>query len=292
MAAAPAWSAGFAEATGGALVIDHVAPAGSAGGGSSPAPTDTVSAIAAHLPATTLVAIEGRQAGPALVALWSGIEARMACDPAGKAALDKVDTALAAIGGVGSLVGWAGDTAVAVTRDGTAWGGGVAAIATDPAAATRTLNQLRAVLALAGGGAGISTTQQPYAAGTITTVTLPGMGATGVVIPPLAVSAQGSLFAIGTVDFVKAVLDSPASAGLASQAGYQNAINVAGGAGIMDAYVNITGIRQGLEALIPAVDQASYTTDVQPFLEPFDAFATVEKAPAGTRTSRFVLVFK
>jgi hypothetical protein len=31
---------------------------------------------------------------------------------------------------------------------------------------------------------------------------------------------------------------------------------------------------------------------VQPFLEPFDAFATVEKAPAGTRTSRFVLVFK
>jgi hypothetical protein len=118
------------------------------------------------------------------------------------------------------------------------------------------------------------------------------MGATGVVIPPLAVSAQGSLFAIGTVDFVKAVLDSPASAGLASQAGYQNAINVAGGAGIMDAYVNITGIRQGLEALIPAVDQASYTTDVQPFLEPFDAFATVEKAPAGTRTSRFVLVFK
>jgi hypothetical protein len=118
------------------------------------------------------------------------------------------------------------------------------------------------------------------------------MGATGVVIPPLAVSAQGSLFAIGTVDFVKAVLDTPASASLASQAGYQNAINVAGGAGVMDAYVNIAGVREGLEALIPAVDQASYTTDVQPFLEPFDAFAAVEKAPAGTRTSRFVLVLK
>ena len=295
MAAVPAWSAGFAQATGGALVIDHVAPVTAAGAGSSPVPTDTVSAIAAHLPATTLVAIEGRQAGPALVALWSGIEAGIACDPAGKAALDKVDTALAAIGGVGSLAGWAGDAALAVTRDGTAWGGGLAAIATDPAAATRTLDQLRAVLALAGGGAGISVTQQPYAAGTITVVTLPalpGMGATGVVIPPLAVSAQGSLFAIGTVDFVKAVLDTPASAGLASQAGYQNAINVAGGAGIMDAYVNITGVREGLEALIPAADQASYTTDVQPFLEPFDAFAAVEKAPAGTRTSRFVLVFK
>jgi hypothetical protein len=295
MAAAPAWSAGFAQATGGALVIDHVAPAGAAGAGASPAPTDTVSAIAAHLPATTLVAIEGRQVGPALVALWSGMEARIACDPAGKAALDKVDTALAAIGGVGSLAGWAGDAALAVTRDGTEWGGGLAAIATDPAAATRTLDQLRAVLALAGGGAGITTTQEPYAAGTITVVTLPalaGMGATGAVTPPLAVSAQGSLFAIGTVDFVKAVLDTPASAGLASQAGYQNAINVAGGAGIMDAYVNITGIRAGLEALIPAADQARYATDVQPFLEPFDAFAAVEKAPAETRTSRFALVFK
>src|ERR1700690_710379 len=65
MAAAPGWSAGFAHAAGGALVIDRVAPATAAGAGSSPAPTDTASAIAAHLPATTLVAIESRQAGPA-----------------------------------------------------------------------------------------------------------------------------------------------------------------------------------------------------------------------------------
>ncbi len=295
VAAAPGWSAGFAHASGGALVMDHVAPAVTAGAATGPVATDTSSAIAAHLPATTLIAIEGRQAGPALVALWSEIEAGIACDPAGKAALDKVDTALAAIGGIGSLAGWAGDAALAVTRDGTTWGGGLAAIATDPAAATRTLDQLRAVLALAGGGAGISVAQQPYAAGTITVVTLPalpGTGAAGVATPPLAVTAQGSLFAIGTVDFVKAVLDTPASAGLASQAGYQHAIDVAGGAGVVDAYVNITGVREGLESLIPATDQARYTTDVQPFLAPLDAFAAVEKAPAGTRTSQFVVIFK
>jgi hypothetical protein len=60
----------------------------------------------------------------------------------------------------------------------------------------------------------------------------------------------------------------------------------------MDAYVNITGLREGLEALVPASQKGTYDTDVKPFLEPFDALAAVSKAPGATRTSRIVLVFK
>ena len=60
----------------------------------------------------------------------------------------------------------------------------------------------------------------------------------------------------------------------------------------MDVYVNITGLREGLEGLIPAAEKARYDTDVKPFLEPFDALAAVDKAAAATRTSRMVLVFK
>jgi hypothetical protein len=290
LAALPDWAAGFAHAADGALVMDQVAPAASAGPASSFVPKDAPSAIAAHLPGTTLVALEGRQAGPALVALWSGIKAGIDCDPSLKGTLDQVDTALAAIGGMESLAGWAGDTAIAVTRDGTTWSGGLAAIATDPAAVKRTLDQLKAALALAGGSFGITYTEQPYAAGTISVVTLPATS--GNAIPALAATAQGDLFVVGTLDFVKGVLDTAAGGGLAAQAGYSHAVDLAGGAGVMDAYVNITGLREGLEGLLPAAEKATYDTDVKPFLEPFDALAAVNKAPAATRTSRIVLVFK
>jgi hypothetical protein len=290
VAALPDWSAGFVRAADGAIELDQAAPAGSEASASGTSVTDAPSAIAAHLPATTLVAVETRQAGPALVALWSGLKAGIACDTVAQSALDKVDVALAAVGGVESLAGWAGDTAIAVTRDGTAWGGGLAAITTDPAAAARTLGQLKALLALAGGAAGITYSEQPYASGTIGIVTL--LATHGVAIPPLAISAQGGVFALGTLDFVKAVIDTPAGGGLAAQASYAHAIDLAGGAGVMDTYVNITGLRAGLEALIPAADQARYATDIEPFLEPFDSLASVVKAPTGARTSRLVVVFK
>jgi hypothetical protein len=290
VAALPDWVAGFAHAADGALVMDEVAPVPSGAPTSGFAPKDTSSAIAARLPAGTLIALEGRQAGPALVALWSGIKAGLACDPSQKGSLDQVDAALAAIGGVESLVGWAGDGAIAVTRDGTSWGGGLAAIAADPAGAKRTLDQFKAVLMLAGGSSGITFTEQAYAGGTIGVVTIPATG--GMAIPPLAATAQGDLFVLGTLDFVKDVLDTPAGNGLAAQAGYSHAVDLAGGASVMDAYVNLTGLRGGLEALIPAAQKATYDTEVKPFLEPFDAFAAVSKAPAATRTSRIVLVFK
>ena len=289
-AALPDWAAGFVRAGDGAIELDQATPAGPAVNTSGSTVTDAPSAIAAHLPANTLVAVETRQAGPGLVALWSGLKAGIACDTATKGALDQVDVALAAVGGVESLAGWAGDAAIAVTRDGETWGGGLAAVATDAAAATRTVGQLKALLSLAGSAAGIAYSEQPYAGGTIGIVTLPATQ--GFAIPPLAISAQGGVFALGTLDFVKAVIDTPAGGGLAAQAGYAHAIDLAGGAGVMDTYVNITGLRTGLEALIPAADQARYTTDVEPFLEPFDALAGVVKAPTGTRTSRFVVVIK
>jgi hypothetical protein len=166
----------------------------------------------------------------------------------------------------------------------------MAAIATDPAGAKRTLDQLKAALALAGGSFGITYTEQPYAAGTIAVVTLPATS--GVAIPAIAATAQGDLFAVGTLEFVKSVLDTAAGGGLAAQAGYSHAVDLAGGAGVLDAYVNITALREGLEGLLPAAEKAKYDTDVKPFLEPFDALAAVNKAPAATRTSRIVLVFK
>src|SRR5512140_1348715 len=174
VASVPDWAAGFAHAADSALVMDVVAPAASATAAAGTAQKDAPSAIAAHLPATTLVAFEGRQAGPALVALWSGMKAGIACDPSIKGTLDQVNTALAAIGGLESLFGWAGDSAIAVEYNGGTFGGGVAAIATDESAATRTLAQVQAALALGGSGAGITTRTEAYGGGSLLVVTLPG----------------------------------------------------------------------------------------------------------------------
>ncbi len=291
LAAVPEWMAMYGRAAEGALVMDLVAPVVASASPSTVAQKDTGSAIAAHLPAGTLVAFEGRQAGPTLVAVWSaGIKAMTACYPAMAGSLDQVDKALAAIGGIDSLAGWAGDAALAVTLDGATWGGGVAAIATDPAGATRTLNQLKAALALGGASSGITYTEEPYAAGTIDVVTLPATG--GAPLPALAATAQGDVFAIGTVDFVKGVLDTKASASLSTSSTYTSAIAAAGGAGVGDTYIDIGGLRTALETLLPADQKARYDTEIKPFLEPFSALASVSKAAAGTMTAHFAVVFK
>ena len=100
------------------------------------------------------------------------------------------------------------------------------------------------------------------------------------------------MFVVGTIDFVKHVVDTAANSSLATIEAYTSAISAAGGAGTGDAFVNIAGLRAAVEAMLPATEKARYDTDVKPFLEPFDTFAAVSKAPAATRTSRVVVVFK
>ncbi len=289
--AVPDWAAGFAHAADAALVMDLVAPAASAAAAPGATQKDTPSAIAAHLPATTLVAFEGRGAGPALVALWSGVKAGIACDPSIKGTLDQVDTALAAIGGLESLFGWAGDSAIAVEYNGGTFGGGVAAIATDEAAATRTLTQVQAALALGGAGTGITTRTEAYGGGSLLVLTISGQ-ASGMAVPEIAATVQKGVFALGTLDFVKHVVDTSAGSSLSTSHAYTTAISAAGGDGVSDVFVDISGMRGAVEAMLPAAQKTRYETDVKPFLEPFDAFASVTKAPGATRTIRQVLVFK
>ncbi len=289
--AVPDWAAGFAHAADAALVMDLVAPAPSATTASGTAAKDSPSAIAAHLPGTTLVAFEGRQAGPALVGFWTSLKAGLACDPALAETLGQVDTALAAIGGLQSLFGWAGDAAIAVEYAGGTFGGGMAAVTTDEAAATRTLAQIQAALALAGAGAGITTRTESYGGGGLFVVTIPGQ-ASGMAVPEIAATVQKGVFVLGTLDFVKHVVDTTEGSSLSAAHGYTTAISAAGGNGVTDVFVDVTGIRTAVEALLPDAEKARYETDVKPFLEPFDAFAAVTKAPGTTRTIRGVLVFK
>ncbi len=283
----PDWAAGSARAEDSALVFTATSPAS---GESSSAVKNSSSAIASHLPATTLAAIEVRDLGPRLVSGFDALKKQLACDPSTAAVITQVEQALAAIGGVEALAGWAGDAAISVELNGGTFGGGLAAMVTDETAAQRTLQQLQGLLVLAGGGAGISSREEPLGNGTMLVVTLPSQGA-GMAVPEIGVTVQNGVFLVGTVEWVKATAGVVASSSLATTEAYKTAISAAGGDGVSDVFVDISALRTAVESMIPAAERSRYETEVKPFLVPFEAFASVVKAPAATNESRSVITF-
>ena len=282
----PAWGAGFVRAEDDALAMTATV---STPGATSTA-KNTASAVAAHLPASTVAAIEVRDLGAGLVAALDGLKTTLACDPSMADAIAQLEQALAAVGGAEAVIGWADDTAVAATVDGATLGGGLAATVTDEAAASDTLNQVKALLALAGAGAGITSREEAYGDGTLLVVTVPA-DEMGTPVPEIAATVQGGVFVLGTIDFVKAVVDTDAAGSLAKDPVYERAIDLAGGDGRSDAFVDMAGLLVGVEAMLPAEAKSQYETEIKPFLEPFEAFASVIEVPGATTESRAVITF-
>jgi hypothetical protein len=81
------------------------------------------------------------------------------------------------------------------------------------------------------------------------------------------------VFGVGGDTFVKAVIDAKSGSSLADQPRYKTAIDAVGGSNIQQGYVDIRAIIDSVETLIPADQQAAYTRDVKPFLDPLQAFA-------------------
>ena len=282
----PAWGAGFVRAETDALAMTATV---STPGATSTA-KNTASGIASRLPASTVAAIEVRDLGAGLVAILDGLKTTLACDPSTAEAITQLEQALAAVGGAGALIGWAGDTAIAATVNGTAPGGGLAAIVTDEAAASGTLDQVKALLALAGEGAGVTSREEAYGDGTLLVVTIPP-DAAGTPVPEIAATVQRGVFVLGTIDFVKAVVDTDAAGSLAKDPVYQRAIDMAGGDGMSDAFVDMASLLVGVEAMLPAEAKSQWETEIKPFLEPFEAFASVIEVPGATTESRAVITF-
>jgi hypothetical protein len=286
LAAIPAWASGSMRADTDVLVFTTTAPAV----GDPPATEASASAIAAHLPGSTVVAIEIRDFGPSLLAGIDMIKEQLACEPSAAEMVDQVEQALAAIGGAEALVGWADDTAIAVEFTAGTPGGGLAATVSDEAAAERALDQIQALLALGGAGSGLAVREEAYGDGTLLVVEIPSELA-GEELPAIAATAQGGIFALGTLDFVKHVVDTEAGDSLASSDRYERAIAAAGGDGVSDVYVDISGLVAAAETMIPAEEKSRYETEVKPFLEPFEAFAAVSEATGTSSVSRAVITF-
>jgi len=286
MDAVPGWLAAVSRVEADAIVGDLAAPAVTG----LYEPKNAASQVARHLPSSTVFATGGRQAGEALVGMWAELKKQIGCLGASAGTADQLDQALAFVGGIDGLVGWADDFGIAVTVDGTTWGGGLVLTATDEAAPKRTADQLGTLLVLAGsqGAQGLGVGKEAYGDGTLYTIKV-GSGPSAVT---LALTGQRGVLVIGTIDFAKAVVDTNEASSLARVDRYAAAIKRAGGDGTAEAYLDIAGLRDRIVALLPAEAKAKYEAGVAPYLAPFEVVAMVTKAGDRTDTVRIVVTVK
>jgi hypothetical protein len=205
------------------------------------------------------------------------------------------------VGGLDAIAGWMGETALILTPDGDPVGGGVVIVPTDKAAGERLLTQLRGFLQLAGGGSGITVSDEAYGDATITTVTIDGaaLGGMSAFAEPVssvsiayAVTDQAVVLGYGT-DFVKGVIDAASGESLADTTRFKDALARADAANTALFWLDIAGGRVLAESiaqpLAPADAWSQYESEIKPYVEPFDVMITTTAPGDEIDTSTMVI---
>lgn len=280
--AIPEWAAYWLKFQDDAIVIETTIPKPDTAAG----PTENRSSkIAEHIPSTAVVAATTNDLGKNLKKALDLYRS----EPSFKSVLDQLDQGLSLVGGEDAALGWAGDGAVVVDLVNGAPEGGLIVTPTDPEAAQKLFTALRAFIAIGGGQQGITVTDEDYNGTKITTVDLGDIGKlagaaggdsqviplpTGSVQIAYAVTDQVVVIGSGS-GFVKHVLDTTAGTSLAANDDYKKLLDRVG-ANTGTVFVDISTIRETVEKWFASSSDTAaaldrYTTDVKPFLDPFDA---------------------
>ncbi len=260
----------------------------------APVAANHASVLATKLPATTVAAGELHDLATLLALLTTTIRN----SPGASGTQSQVDQALEALGGFDTLVGWMGDSTVAVVQTGngpTDFAAGVVIQAKDAAAAEAKLLQLKNLVSLAGSSFGVKLTDETYNGTTITVIDLGALAAgTGQRSLPsqVAIAQHGDLVIAGLGDvFVKAVIDTKAGASLADQADYRHTLDQAGSSNTGQLYINLQSALDLVVQHLPADELRHYQADIKPYLDPFRAVAVSGSAGDPNR-ARFVISVK
>ena len=249
------------------------------------------------MPATTLVLLEAHDTGPLIQAEI----ARLKKQDAFAKGFEQVDQAAKLIGGIDNAIGWIGDVGIVVTSDGTTPGGGLVIVPTDTKKADQFNAQIKNLLALGSASAGVSVKEEAYGSGTITTVDFGDInklmgGSTAVAGSPLTGNAQlsftdqGGVVIIGAGPArVKSIVDVKSGSSLADQARYRDAMARVGTSNASSVFVDLAAIRTLAEPLAKQMPDAKYSTELKPYLAPFDVLAAASTTKGDNRTVKYVL---
>jgi Protein of unknown function (DUF3352) len=264
------WAVSAVRVQDGAFIIETRNPHLEALGRADPSNTT----LASVLPPTTVFLAEGHDLGETLTM----VKDAAATEPEIAEGLTQLDQALQIVGGWEAITGWMGEGGIAVTRDGEQVGGGIVITPTDATAAGQLFTKLRGLLALAGGQAGITVTDEDYAGTTITTIHLGSLEGVDAFAAPLpadlsisfAATEEVVVLGVGT-DFSKAVLDARTGATLAQTERFSESMAQAGTSHSALFWVDVIGLRGLGETQLSAEDKAEYEADLKPYLEAFDS---------------------
>jgi hypothetical protein len=275
----PAWIALSLRSEGDALAVEAAVPHITV----TDVGDNRPSQILPHLPPSTILVADGRD----LAATWKKVLEAYRQTPGLDEPLRQLDTALNTVGGFDKAIGWVGDGALVVTRNGSSVEGGLVISPTDATAAQSLFASLRNLVAIGGAQAGIKITDENYNGATITTIDVGDLGdllsASGAArsfgpnVPEgrlkFAYAVTDKLVVAGVGDtFVKSVLDTQAGSSLANDSRFKAAADRAGANNRGLTYIDIAAARELIENLIPAARRAEYERNYKPYLLPLQAF--------------------
>ena len=245
---------------------------------------DTASTLAGEVPGASLAYVEVHDVGIAISSLLAQVKTQPGIDELGLP-IETIEGLLGAK--LEDLFAWVGDVAVVGwTADGQPGGALVAEVA-DTAAADARIQQLRAFLQLAGIGGAVTTSTSTYEDATITSFTVTDAGAD----VTISFTLSDGTFVLGLGEAsVKAVLDVTPETALAADPGYQATMSAAGpSTNAGSAYVDLRGVREAIEPMIPAEERERYEQDVKPWLLPLDQMGAVSYQDGSATVSQIVI---
>jgi hypothetical protein len=253
--ALPAWIAGSLQAESNQMVLNLTMPRSSATGSGN-----HTSRVASILPGNTMGAVEVHGIGKMLTDQLAALAPNLPAGPVADA-LKTIKDGLGLVGGVD----WLGDGVAAVTRYGSAYGGGVVVEAPDASTASSKVALVTTYAALAGGTLHVTSSLETYKGVNITVLSVP-VGAGNTV--EIAFAAKDSAIVVGYTDaFVKAVIDTTPGTSLAAQPDYSAVMAAAGASNDQSMYVNIPALED--EIGIAALSSSRWTMDYKPYFDHF-----------------------
>jgi hypothetical protein len=296
----PDWGFVGLRAENDAIVMDEVAPAPTAAPAASgptllPAVAAHPSAIAGLVPADAVAFVEAQGAGVSIQNLVTELRTIPEVDQQLKA--------LDAMASMDTLVGWVQDAGLVVTG-GDAPTAAMILLAADDAAAAEKGGSLNTVLGLAAlSGQGIQVGDETINGVKVTTVTITDLGAltgssgqglpgtTGPVKVSFAVKGRAIMVGVGDGALTK-LLNVQAGASLADDAAFKRVAARGVSPSATTVYVAIPKLIALVEAQIPASDLTNWTTNVKPYVEPFEALYFVSEGDGALGESTAILTVK